>query len=106
MSDVSLEKRKSEIQSLLELQPSSVEGLQDKLKLLLEEWSKEEQVYVCTYHVCSTYVYLTHTHTHTYTHTHTHTHTHAYCIRTHMCTHTVTCVILSHKYSHSNKVLL
>ena len=50
MSGVSLEKRKSEIQSLLELQPSSVEGLQDKLKLLLEEWSKEEEVrtYVCT----------------------------------------------------------
>ena len=50
MSGVSLEKRKSEIQSLLELQPSSVEGLQDKLKLLLEDWSKEEEVrtYVCT----------------------------------------------------------
>ena len=47
MSGISLEKRKSEIQSLLELQPSSVEGLQDKLKLLLEEWSKEEEV--CMY---------------------------------------------------------
>ena len=51
MSGVSLGKRKSEIQSLLELQPSSVEGLQDKLKLLLEEWSKEEEVNVYMYYI-------------------------------------------------------
>ena len=61
MSGVSLEKRKSEIQSLLELQPSSVEGLQDKLKLLLEEWSKEEEVLciyiLCVYCVFYTYMY-------------------------------------------------
>ena len=56
MSGVSLKKRKSEIQSLLELQPSSVEGLQDKLKLLLEDWSKGEETevhtYVCMYILC------------------------------------------------------
>ena len=79
MSSVSLEKRKSEIQSLLELQPSSVEGLQDKLKLLLEEWSKEEEVctYVRTYYVCSTYniLYCTHTNVLTLAHTDTPKHT-------------------------------
>ena len=94
MSGASLEKRKSEIQSLLELQPSGVEGLQDKLKLLLEEWSKEEEVctYICTYCVCtySTHTYL-HTHTHTHTHTHAHTHIHAHAhVHTHTHAHTHT----------------
>ena len=44
MSSISSEEMKSEIQSLLEQEPSSVAGLQDKLKLLLEEWSKEDDV--------------------------------------------------------------
>ena len=44
MSSISTEEMKSKIQSLLEQEPSSVAGLQDKLKLLLEEWSKEDDV--------------------------------------------------------------
>ena len=93
MSSVSLEKRKSEIQSLLEQKPSSAEGLQDKLKLLLEEWSEEEEVCMYVHTVCVVCMYILHTytqigtHAHVHTHTHTHTHTHAYCICTHMCTH-------------------
>ena len=92
MSGVSLEKKKSEIQSLLEQQPSSVEGLQDKLKLLLEEWSKEEEV--CTYRVCSTYIQ--HTHKNTYTHTHIYVHLHT--VYVHTCTHTHSdlCYFLMH----------
>ena len=62
MSGVSLKKRKSEIQSLLEQQPSSVEGLQDKLKLLLEEWSKEEEVCMYVHSVCLVRMYILCTH--------------------------------------------
>ena len=49
MSGVLPEKMMSEVGILLEQESSSLEGLQDKLKILLEEWSKQTEVRV---HVC------------------------------------------------------
>ena len=52
MSSVLPEKMVSEVGTLLEQESSSLEGLQDKLKILLEDWSKTTEVllYLC---ICS-----------------------------------------------------
>ena len=49
----SIEKMMADVQHLLEQDPSGVEGIQDKLRILLEEWSNRSgvevynNVYVC-----------------------------------------------------------
>ena len=50
MSSVLPEKMMSEVGTLLEQESSSLESLQDKLKILLEEWSKQtEVIYMCVF---------------------------------------------------------
>ena len=50
MSSVLPKKMVSEVGTLLEQESSSLEGLQDKLKILLEEWSKQtEVIFLCVF---------------------------------------------------------
>ena len=58
MSSVVPEKMMFDVQSLLEQEPSSVEGLHDKLRILLEDWSNRSGVEVCN-NVYVRYLYCT-----------------------------------------------
>ena len=46
MSSVLPKNMMIEVGTLLEQESSSLEGLQDKLKILLEEWSKKTEVHL------------------------------------------------------------
>ena len=52
-SNIILKKVISDVEGLLGQSSESVEGLQDKIRILVEEWSKISEHEVCTFEDCT-----------------------------------------------------
>ena len=106
---LAVSRAKAGIRAQQGLDPTSVHGLDDLFKEILnpfdgletghkqEEYFKECLGLVVSMHPGTHTHVHTHTHTHTHVHTHTHAHTHMY---THMCTHTHM-YTLTHTHTHT-----